>query len=119
MGSPPIAVRLLGPIEVDIGDGPLGSRARLPRNPLVAPALQPGRGVGTEALVAALVPDEPPASVLGTLQYVSTPRRALGDRGRIQPVLDRQGDSDVLVVTPDAGATIEQTLAGPFPGRRS
>ncbi|HEX7134775.1 MAG TPA: BTAD domain-containing putative transcriptional regulator [Iamia sp.] len=107
MGNPPVAVRLLGPVEVDVGDEPLGLRARLPRNLLVALALQPGRVVGTDALVGALWGDAPPESALGTLQsYVSTLRRALGDRDRTQPVLDRRGDGYVLVVPPDAVDTV-------------
>ncbi len=107
MGNPPIVVRLLGPVEVDVGDEPLGLRARLPRHLLVALALQPGRVVGTDALVAALWGDAPPDSALGTLQsYVSTLRRALGDRDRTQPVLDRRGDGYVLVVPPDAVDTV-------------
>ena len=48
-----------------------------------------------------------PDSALGTLQsYVSTLRRALGDRDRSQPVLDRRGDGYVLVVPPDAVDTV-------------
>ncbi|HEU5149577.1 MAG TPA: BTAD domain-containing putative transcriptional regulator [Iamia sp.] len=114
MGSPPIALRLLGPVEVDVGGEPLGLRARLPRHLLVALALQPGRVVGTDALVTALWGDAPPDSALGTLQsYVSTLRRALGDRDRTQPVLDRRGDGYVLVVPPDAVDTVRfEQLAG-------
>ncbi|QYG95238.1 AAA family ATPase [Iamia sp. SCSIO 61187] len=114
MGGPPITVRLLGPVEVDVAGEPLGLRARLPRNLLVALALQPGRVVGTDALVTALWGDTPPDSALGTLQsYVSTLRRALGDRERDQPVLDRRGDGYVLVVPPDAVDTVrfEQMVA--------
>jgi DNA-binding SARP family transcriptional activator len=114
MGPPPIAVRLLGPVEVDVAGEPLGLRARLPRNLLVALALQPGRVVGIDALLTALWGDAPPESALGTLQsYVSTLRRALGDRDRTSPLLDRRGDGYVLVVPADAVDTVrfEQLVA--------
>ena len=72
-------VSLLGPLRVQVDSGDVVIAAAKERSLLAALALNPGRVVGTDALIDALWGDRPPATGRKTLQmYVVNLRRALG-----------------------------------------
>jgi DNA-binding SARP family transcriptional activator/pimeloyl-ACP methyl ester carboxylesterase len=82
-----VQVSLLGPLTVQVESGDVVIAAAKERSLLAALALNPGRVVGTDALLDALWGDTPPATGRKTLQtYVANLRRALG--------------SDVIVTEP-------------------
>jgi DNA-binding SARP family transcriptional activator/pimeloyl-ACP methyl ester carboxylesterase len=74
-------VRLLGPVEIDLDDGqPRVLGAAKERTLLATLALNPGRVMTADALIAALWGEDPPAAARKTLQtYVWNLRQALGD----------------------------------------
>jgi YVTN family beta-propeller protein len=76
-------VRLLGPLEVRLGDGPVELGPRKQRAVLAMLALEVGRTVSVDRLVEGLWGEEPPASAPKMVQlYVSHLRRVLdGDAG--------------------------------------
>src|SRR3954471_14513752 len=78
-------VRLLGPLEVHLGDGPVELGARKQRAVLAMLALEPGRTVSADRLAEGLWGDRLPASAPKMVQlYVSRLRRVLdGDGVRI------------------------------------
>ena len=78
-------VRLLGPLEVRLGNGPVELGPRKQRAVLAMLALEPGRTVSADRLAEGLWGDELPPSAAKMLQhYVSHLRRALdGDGVRI------------------------------------
>ena len=78
-------VRLLGPLEVRLGDGPVELGPRKQRAVLAMLALEPGRTVSADRLAEGLWGDELPPSAAKMVQhYVSHLRRALdGDGVRI------------------------------------
>ena len=78
-------VRLLGPLEVRLEDGPIELGPRKQRAVLAMLALEPGRTVSADRLTAGLWGEDPPASAPKMLQlYVSHLRRVLdGDGVRI------------------------------------
>ena len=78
-------VRLLGPLEVRLGDGPLELGPRKQRAVLAMLALEAGRTVSADRLAEGLWGDELPPSAAKMVQlYVSHLRRALdGDGVRI------------------------------------
>ena len=78
-------VRLLGPLEVRLGDGPVGLGPRKQRAVLAMLALEPGRTVSADRLAEGLWGDALPPSAAKMVQlYVSHLRRALdGDGVRI------------------------------------
>ncbi|MFJ7213423.1 AfsR/SARP family transcriptional regulator [Amycolatopsis sp. NPDC098790] len=74
--------RLLGPVEVADGTGPLALGGTKIRTLLAALLLEPGRVLATDRLVDIIWDDEPPPTARALIQtYVSTLRRALGDAG--------------------------------------
>ena len=75
-------VRLLGPLEVRLGDRPIELGPRKQRAVLAMLALDPGRTVSADRLAEGLWGDEPPASGAKMVQlYVSHLRRALEGNG--------------------------------------
>ncbi len=71
-------VRLLGPLEVRLGDGPVDLGPRKQRAVLAMLALEAGRTVSVDRLAEGLWGEEPPASAGKMIQlYVSHLRRAL------------------------------------------
>jgi DNA-binding SARP family transcriptional activator/pimeloyl-ACP methyl ester carboxylesterase len=73
-------VRLLGPVEIDLGDGqPRVLGAAKERSLLAALALAGGADVATDALIASLWGDDPPKAARKTLQtYIWNLRQVLG-----------------------------------------
>jgi predicted ATPase/class 3 adenylate cyclase len=80
-----VDVRLLGPLEVRLGDGPLDLGPRKQRAVLAMLALEAGRTVSVDRLAEGLWGDRLPPSAAKMVQlYVSHLRRVLdGDRARI------------------------------------
>ena len=78
-------LRLLGPLEVRLGDGPIELGPRKQRAVLAMLALEPGRTVSADRLAEGLWADTPPISAPKMVQlYVSRLRRVLdGDGVRI------------------------------------
>ena len=78
-------VRLLGPLEVRLGDGPVDLGPRKQRAVLAMLALEPGRTVSADRLAEGLWGDRLPPSAAKMVQlYVSHLRRVLdGDGARI------------------------------------
>jgi peptide/nickel transport system substrate-binding protein len=78
-------IRLLGPVEVSLGDGPVALGPRKQRAVLAMLALQVGRTVSVDRLIEGLWGEEAPASGAKMVQlYVSHLRRVLdGDGARI------------------------------------
>ena len=75
-------LRLLGPLEVRLGDGPVELGPRKQRAVLAMLALKPGRTVAADHLAEGLWGDESPPSGAKMVQlYVSHLRRLLGDNG--------------------------------------
>ena len=71
-------MRLLGPLEVRLGDGPVELGPRKQRAVLAMLALEPGRTVSADRLAEGLWADELPPSAAKMVQlYVSRLRRAL------------------------------------------
>jgi DNA-binding SARP family transcriptional activator len=80
MGSPEtrLEFRLLGPLQVQLGDESIAIAGRKPRALLAALLLSVNRAVTRDALIDALWPDDPPETAANTIQvYVSQLRRAL------------------------------------------
>src|SRR4051794_17045543 len=80
-----VDLRLLGPLEVRLGDGPIELGPRKQRAVLAMLALRAGRTVSVDALIEGLWGEEPPASAPKMVQlYISHLRTALnGDGARI------------------------------------
>jgi predicted ATPase/class 3 adenylate cyclase/DNA-binding winged helix-turn-helix (wHTH) protein len=80
-----VEVRLLGPLEVRLGDGPVDLGPRKQRAVLAMLALEAGRTVSVDRLAEGLWGDRLPPSAAKMVQlYVSHLRRVLdGDRARI------------------------------------
>jgi YVTN family beta-propeller protein len=80
-----VDLRLLGPVEVRLGNGPIELGPRKQRAVLAMLALQLGRTVSADRLSQGLWGDEPPASAPKMIQlYVSHLRRAIdGDGAQI------------------------------------
>ena len=77
-----VELRLLGPLEVRLGDGPIDLGPRKQRAVLAMLALKPGRTVAADHLAEGLWGDESPPSGAKMVQlYVSHLRRLLGDNG--------------------------------------
>jgi DNA-binding SARP family transcriptional activator len=67
-----VDLRLLGPLEVRLGDGPIELGPRKQRAVLAMLALRVGRTVSVGALIEGLWGEEPPASALKMVQlYIS------------------------------------------------
>ena len=74
-----LAIRILGPLEVDREGTAVTIRGRMTQALLVRLALDPGRVVSSDNLVDALWGDNPPAGVTNALQVkVSELRRSIG-----------------------------------------
>src|SRR3954447_23552709 len=80
-----VDLRLLGPLEVRLGDGPIELGPRKQRAVLAMLALRAGRTVTVDTLIEGLWGEEPPASASKMVQlYISHLRVALnGDGARI------------------------------------
>jgi predicted ATPase/DNA-binding SARP family transcriptional activator len=80
-----VEVRLLGPLEVRLGDGPVDLGPRKQRAVLAMLALEAGRTVPVDRLAEGVWGDPPPPSAAKMVQlHVSHLRRVLdGDRARI------------------------------------
>jgi predicted ATPase/DNA-binding SARP family transcriptional activator len=79
-----VLVRVLGPFEVDGGDGPVVLAGASQRAVLALLALRAGAPVGVAELVDALWPDDPPPSARNSLQsHVARLRARLGTPGLI------------------------------------
>jgi peptide/nickel transport system substrate-binding protein len=77
-----VDVRLLGPLEVRLGDGPVELGPRKQRAVLAMLALEVGRTVSVDRLAEGLWGEEPPPSAPKMVQlYVSHLRRVLGGNG--------------------------------------
>jgi len=77
-----VDVRLLGPLEVRLGDGPVELGPRKQRAVLAMLALEVGRTVSVDRLAEGLWGDEPPPSAPKMIQlYVSHLRRVLNGDG--------------------------------------
>ena len=75
-------LRLLGPLEVRLEDGPVELGPRKQRAVLAMLALEPGRTVSADRLAEGLWGDSPPPSAAKMVQlYVSHLRRALTATG--------------------------------------
>src|SRR5215468_7048328 len=87
-------LRVLGPVEVELGGGWVAPGPPKQRAVLAALALQAGRGMSARALTEVLWADQPPASAVRNIQmYVWRLRQLVGDRLRPCPpgyVLDLQ-----------------------------
>ncbi|WFE55184.1 BTAD domain-containing putative transcriptional regulator [Micromonospora sp. WMMD1155] len=102
MAGTGVRVRLLGPVEVVVADGPQAVNGLRRRAVLATLALQPGRVVSVDRLLDVVWGDDLPATAANTLQrHVSYLRGVLGEPGSIvarQPgyVLDTgPGSTDV------------------------
>ena len=85
-------VRLLGPVEVSVDDGPVAIGATKQRALLAMLALDAGAAVSAERLIDGLWGDEPPASAPKMVQlYVSQLRKALGGHGDAEIVTRGRG----------------------------
>ncbi len=81
--APTVDLRLLGPLEVRLGDGPVELGPRKQRAVLAMLALEAGRTVSADHLVEGLWGDEPPSSAAKMVQlYISHLRRAARRRRR-------------------------------------
>src|ERR671918_98722 len=77
--------RVLGPVEVLAGDGPLPLGGPKQRAVLAHLILAANRGVSAERLIDEVWGEEPPKAVKSSLEsYVSRLRSALGSAGRIE-----------------------------------
>ena len=75
-------VRLLGPLDVRLEDGPIDLGPRKQRAVLAMLALEAGQAVSADRLVEGLWAEWPPPSARKMVQlYVSRLRRLLGDSG--------------------------------------
>lgn len=85
----PTQCRILGPLEVVVGDRPVALGGRRPRALLAALLLDAGRVVPTERLAAAVWGDERPGSVRAQVSiHVSALRRAMERAGCAHPVIE-------------------------------
>lgn len=100
---PPLAVRLLGPVEADVDGAPADLGSPKQRGLLALLAIEPGRVVSAERLIGELWGEDAADSSLSTLQvYVSRLRRALGPGQGTDPVVVRRAPGYVLDVPPEA-----------------
>jgi predicted ATPase/DNA-binding SARP family transcriptional activator len=75
-----LRVRLLGPLDVTVGDSGIGPEGSFRRSLFALLALHANEVVGMDELVDGLWGDSPPRSATGVVQtYVSTWRRSLDD----------------------------------------
>ena len=82
LGSLTVDVRLLGPLEVRLGEGPIELGPRKQRAVLAMLALEAGRTVSADRLAEGLWGEEPPPSAPKMVQlYVSHLRRVLDGNG--------------------------------------
>jgi DNA-binding SARP family transcriptional activator len=78
-----VEVRLLGPLEVCLEDGPIDLGPRKQRAVLAMLALEAGRTVSADRLAEGLWGERPPASAPKMIQqHISHLRRRLGDSRR-------------------------------------
>jgi peptide/nickel transport system substrate-binding protein len=102
-------VRLLGPLEVRLGDRPIELGPRKQRAVLAMLALEPGRTVSADRLAEGLWGDEPPASGAKMVQlYVSHLRRALEGNGA--SIVTHGRGYELLLADGDVDATLAQRL---------
>lgn len=121
--------RILGPLEVRVGDRPVALGGPKPRALLAMLLLQPGRAAGTDALIEGLWGARPPATARGAVQvYVSQLRRALADAGADDAAIETTGTGYVIRLAPGAldvarfDAAVAEgraALAGDDPARAS
>ena len=79
----PVQFRVLGPLEVDTGEGPIALGGPKQRAVLAHLLVRPNQLVSSETLIDELWGDEPPETARNTLQtYMSHLRKALGE-GRL------------------------------------
>ncbi len=91
-----VQFRVLGPLEVDAGDGPLPLGGPKQRAVLANLLVRANQVVPAEVLIDEVWGDEPPGQARNTLQtYVSNLRRSLGD-----VALQHRAPGYVLVVDP-------------------
>jgi ABC-type transport system substrate-binding protein/DNA-binding SARP family transcriptional activator len=77
-----VDLRLLGPLEARVGDGPIDLGPRQQRAVLAMLALEPGRTVSVDRLAEGLWGETPPASAPKMIQlYISRLRKALDGDG--------------------------------------
>src|SRR5262245_36956349 len=94
--GPPVQFRVLGPLEVDAGDGPIPLGGPKQRAVLASLLVRANEVVPADTLIADVWGEDPPDKARNTLQtYVSNLRRSLGD-GRLQG----RSPGYVLVVDP-------------------
>ncbi len=93
-----VFMRLLGPCALELRGTPVAIGGPRPQAVLLRLALAGGHLVTADRLIEDLWGDDPPASVVTTLQgYVSRLRSALGDASRLR----REGPGYVLDLGPD------------------
>ena len=97
-----VQFRLLGPLQVDAGDGPVSLGGPKQRAVLANLLVRPNQVVPADTLIDEVWGDEPPGQARNTLQtYVSNLRKALGEG-----MLEGRAPGYVLVVDPlDVDAT--------------
>ena len=95
--------RILGPLEVRVGDRAVALGGPKPRAVLAMLLLRAGEVVSTDALIEGLWGERPPATARGTIQvYVSQLRRALADADADDSAIETAGAGYVVRVA--AGA---------------
>ena len=95
--------RILGPLEVRVGDRAVALGGPKPRAVLAMLLLRAGEVVTTDALIEGLWGERPPATARGTIQvYVSQLRRALADADADDAAIETAGAGYVARVAPGA-----------------
>ncbi|MEA2009937.1 MAG: winged helix-turn-helix domain-containing protein, partial [Actinomycetota bacterium] len=80
-----VAVRILGPLEVEVSGRPVSLRSPSQRKLLLRLVVDAGRPVSVDSLAEALWGDEPPTDPMSALRFhVSKLRKALTESGLIE-----------------------------------
>jgi DNA-binding SARP family transcriptional activator/Tfp pilus assembly protein PilF len=100
MMSDAVRSRILGPVRIEVGGGPVKPARRRVRHLLALLLLEVGHPLSTARLIHLLWPEEPPANARASLQNtVSRLRATLATADGIELV--RRGDSYAIETDPD------------------